>query len=131
MDNKKQIYRIIDANLNRLREGLRVCEEYYRFAKNEEDTSRKLKELRHKCKDLQDCFDKKDLFSSRNSEEDIFASGFEADENERKDMDALFGANMKRCQEAARVIEEFAKLCEKENAAQIAKSIDIIEGSAP
>lgn len=123
MENEEQIYRIIDANLNRLREGLRVCEEYFRFAKNEKKPSQKLKELRHQCKNLEENFEKGKLFFSRDSTNDLFANGFEAMENERKNIDALFSANIKRCQEAARVIEEFAKLCKKESASQIAKNI--------
>jgi len=123
MDEKTQIYRIIDANLNRLREGLRVCEECFRFAKNEKEPSQKLKELRHRCKDLQDDFEKENLFFSRNSAADIFSSGFEGTENERASIEELFCANIKRCQEASRVIEEFSKLCKKESASQIAKNI--------
>jgi thiamine-phosphate pyrophosphorylase len=123
MDDEKQIYRVIDANLNRLREGLRVCEEYFRFIKNEKETPRKIKDFRHKCRDLQDCFDEKILFSARDSINDPFSSGFEAAEGKRKNIGGLFGANVKRCQEAARVIEEFAKLPGNENASQIAKNI--------
>jgi thiamine-phosphate pyrophosphorylase len=123
MDDEKQIYRVIDANLNRLREGLRVCEEYFRFIKNEKTPSQKIKELRHKCKDLQVCFDEKILFSVRNSENDPFCDGFEAAEKTRKNAKDLLDANVKRCQEAARAIEEFAKLLENENASKIAKTV--------
>jgi len=123
MDDELQIYRVIDANLNRLREGLRVCEEYFRFVKNEKNEAKKLKELRHKCKNLQDCFDEKLLFSARNSIDDPFSSGFEALESERKTTEDLLKANIKRCQEASRVLEEFAKLCENTAASKIAKDI--------
>jgi len=123
MDEKTQIYRIIDANLNRLREGLRVCEECFRFAKNEKEPSQKLKELRHRCKNVEDDFDKEELFFSRDSDSDVFSNGFEGAESERESVEKLFCANIKRCQEAARVIEEFSKLCQKESASQNAKSI--------
>jgi thiamine-phosphate pyrophosphorylase len=123
MNDEKQIYRVIDANLNRLREGLRVCEEYFRFMKNEAEPSKKVKEIRHLCKNLEECFEKDKLFFSRDSVNDPFASGTEAKENERKNADGLFNANVKRCQEAARVIEEFAKLCGKPDAANLAKNI--------
>jgi thiamine-phosphate pyrophosphorylase len=122
-DEEKRIYRIIDANLNRLREGLRVCEECFRFAKNEKEPSQALKALRHRCKDMQKEFDKEKLFSSRDSAGDIFADGFEAGERRRETIDELFCANIKRCQEAARVVEEFAKLCRKESASRTAKNI--------
>jgi thiamine-phosphate pyrophosphorylase len=123
MDYEKHIYRVIDANLNRLREGLRVCEEYFRFVKNEKEPSQRLKKLRHCCKSLEESFKKEKLFFSRDSVNDPFATDFEARENERKDVVGLFTANIKRCQEAARVIEEFAKLCENDSASKAAKNI--------
>jgi thiamine-phosphate pyrophosphorylase len=123
MTEETQIYRVIDANLNRLREGLRVCEEYFRFMKNEVEPSKKMKEIRHLCKNLEECFEKDKLFFSRDSINDPFASGTEAKENERENPDGLFNANIKRAQEAARVVEEFAKLCGKSEAANLAKNI--------
>lgn len=123
MTDEKQIYRVIDANLNRLREGLRVCEEYFRFVKNETNPSTKIKEIRHLCKNLEEFFEKDKLFSSRDSINDPFAKGLSAKESERKNIDGLFNANIKRSQEAARVIEEFAKLVEKSEASQAAKNI--------
>jgi len=128
MNNETQIadnllYRVIDANLNRLREGLRVCEEYFRFMKNEKAPSQKIKEIRHLCKNLEECFEKDKLFASRDSINDPFASGTQAQENERTNTGGLFNANIKRAQEAARVVEEFSKLCGKSEAAEAAKNI--------
>ena len=39
--------RLIDANLNRLREGIRVVEDIFRYVYNDKQTALKLKELRH------------------------------------------------------------------------------------
>jgi len=44
---EKSIYRIIDANFNRGREGLRVIEEYCRFYLNNSQLSGRAKQLRH------------------------------------------------------------------------------------
>ena len=44
---RREISRIIDANLNRSREGLRVCEDIARFAMNSGKISRELKTVRH------------------------------------------------------------------------------------
>ena len=41
------VYRVLDANLNRLREALRVVEEYYRFIESRSDVCAGLKSLRH------------------------------------------------------------------------------------
>ena len=40
-------YRILDANLNRCTEGLRVIEEYIRFSLEDQHLSRVCKQLRH------------------------------------------------------------------------------------
>ncbi len=41
------IYRMIDANINRVSEGLRVLEDISRFILEDSDMSRSLKEMRH------------------------------------------------------------------------------------
>ena len=41
----KGVYRIIDANLNRVMEGLRVSEDIIRFSPNNEELTRSLKDL--------------------------------------------------------------------------------------
>jgi hypothetical protein len=46
MTNKNTL-RLIDANLNRLREGIRVVEDIFRYVYNDKETSSKLKTLRH------------------------------------------------------------------------------------
>ncbi|MCJ7577821.1 MAG: thiamine phosphate synthase, partial [candidate division Zixibacteria bacterium] len=45
--NKRNIYRIIDANLNRAREGIRVAEEVARLYFNDAELSTQFKSLRH------------------------------------------------------------------------------------
>jgi hypothetical protein len=44
--NKNHL-RLIDANLNRLREGIRVVEDIFRYIYNNKEISTKLKSLRH------------------------------------------------------------------------------------
>ena len=48
---EKHIYRIIDANINRAMEGLRVCEDILRFG-IDSDSSGKFKEFRHLIAEL-------------------------------------------------------------------------------
>ncbi|MBU1148426.1 MAG: hypothetical protein KKD11_08775, partial [Candidatus Omnitrophica bacterium] len=43
----QELLKIIDANLNRTREGLRVCEDIARFAVIDKKISRSLKAMRH------------------------------------------------------------------------------------
>ena len=42
-----KVYRILDANFNRSREGLRVCEEVARFVLESAALTRELKKCRH------------------------------------------------------------------------------------
>lgn len=101
--------RLIDANINRASEGVRVLEDVARFYLNREELSSKARELRHKIRKTLP-FSDSELLSSRNSEED---TGFDISQNSnldnKTDLKALISANFKRAQEAVRVIEESLK----------------------
>ena len=47
MTSLRRVRRIIDANLNRAREGLRAVEEYARFVVEDAAATERLKTLRH------------------------------------------------------------------------------------
>ncbi|MGM0462503.1 MAG: thiamine-phosphate pyrophosphorylase [Fibrobacterota bacterium] len=117
------VYRILDANMNRLREGLRVVEEYYRFYREDRETTVTLKALRHALQDMERVLGRKNLLSHRNSRKDVLSSGSSEKEQERSDMDSLFRANIRRAQEAARSIEEYSKLLEFPGVSHTAKEI--------
>lgn len=119
-----QIYRILDANLNRMREGIRVIEEYHRFANGTVDIATRLKEMRHKVRELDDGLDLGKLLQGRDSENDPFSSGVIAKESQRSSIKELLLANTRRAQEAARVLEEYLKLIDgKSSLSYIAKEI--------
>jgi hypothetical protein len=108
----KGVYRIIDANLNRVMEGIRVCEDITRFASdNNERLTLKLKDLRHEVfnaiKDLRNEH-LKELVSSR----DLHDVGIRSTESEmsRDNLVDLFLANTQRGKESLRVLEEVLKL---------------------
>jgi len=46
----KLIWRIIDVNLNRSREGLRIIEEFARFGLEDSSLSKEIKNIRHEIK---------------------------------------------------------------------------------
>lgn len=109
MIDLQKTYRIIDANLNRAKEGLRVVEEISRFVLNDAILSQKLKEVRHILTQVvTDLFCTSWLLSARKSDEDIGRIGF--DRTERENYLSLIKANMSRAQEAVRVLEEFSKI---------------------
>jgi thiamine-phosphate pyrophosphorylase len=103
--------RIYDANFNRCSEGLRVLEEIARFLLNDSDLTTRLKHVRHR---LADCFLKIEpqLFSSRDSVNDIGITSNTSTEYQRDNIPAIVVANSRRVQESLRVMEEFSKLPE-------------------
>ena len=106
-----KIFQIIDANANRLREALRVCEDITRFILSDKKTTREFKSLRHKAFLAIKKFDNSGgaLAEFRNPEKDIGKRTIKS-ETKRKDIEDIFKANIKRAEESVRVLEEFSKL---------------------
>ena len=104
MTNKNTL-RLIDANLNRLREGIRVVEDIFRYVYNDKDTSSKLKSLRH----LSRLKNYKELLETRDIKNDVLRESIKSEQN-RSDLYSILIANFKRAQESSRVLEEFCKL---------------------
>ena len=102
----KDTLRIIDANLNRLNEGIRVVEDIFRYALNHKTISSSLKQLRHKAR-VDSLYDV--LLDSRDVTNDVLrpTKKTELDRAHTKD---IIIANFKRAQEASRVLEELLKL---------------------
>lgn len=100
-----ELYRVIDANLNRLKEGIRVIEDIARYLQNDKSTASKLKALRHRSRtdDLQN------LLASRDSVNDVLRPTVES-ELQRSDVQSILIANYKRAQESSRVLEEMYKI---------------------
>ncbi len=106
----KQNLRLLDANLNRLREGIRVVEDIFRYIYNDKQTSSKLKNLRH----LSRLNNYTELLDSRNIQNDVLKTSIKS-EQIRNDLYSVLIANFKRAQESSRVLEEFTKLISIEN----------------
>ena len=100
-----QNLRLIDANLNRLREGIRVVEDIFRYIYNDKQTSSKLKQLRHLSR-----IEKYDeLLEARDITNDVLKKSIPSEQN-RENLQSILIANFKRVQESSRVLEEFTKL---------------------
>ena len=103
--NEPKLYRLVDANLNRLKEGIRVIEDINRYLYDNASITSKLKTLRHLAR-----VDKYSLFLRyRDIQNDVLKTTTES-EAKREDVPSLLLANYKRAQEAARVLEESFKL---------------------
>ncbi|MDD5432892.1 MAG: thiamine-phosphate pyrophosphorylase [Candidatus Omnitrophica bacterium] len=107
----KAINRIIDANINRAKEGLRVTEEITRFILDNRSLTEDLKKIRHSLDSILNKFPaKKELLEQRYSLRDVGFDIFVKSEFKRKDFKDIFFANMQRVKESIRVLEEFSKL---------------------
>jgi len=105
---RDKVYRIIDANLNRAAEGLRVLEDTVRFIMDDKKLTEKLKNLRHSLlKEIQALPEKDRLIASRCSAEDV---GARLKEESRRGVEQLITANFRRVEEAERTLEEYGKL---------------------
>ncbi len=112
--------RLVDANLDRLGEGLRVLEDVSRFLLNDAALSRRLKTLRHRLtRDLVPL--EQELLAARRVAEDVGAPGRSTAVSGHGDLTVLVAANSRRVQESIRVLEEFARLSDSPVAASPAK----------
>ena len=98
-------YRIIDANLNRLKEGIRVVEDIFRYFYNDKELSTKLKNLRHLSR-VENFYE---ILASRDVQNDVLRQSIKSEQN-RDNLNSILIANFKRAQESARVLEELLKL---------------------
>ena len=107
---QEQIYRIIDVNLNRVSEGLRVIEDGVRFILNDSQLAHRARQMRHSLIKMRGKIPElgpERLLKYRDSRKDVGAS---FKEEKRKNVRELIRANFKRVEEAERSLEEFSKL---------------------
>lgn len=101
-----KVLRLLDANLNRCREGLRVLEDTARFMWEDGELFESFRRERHAL----DVVTRKlypELVASRNSERD---RGRGVAEGGRERFESVVAANLRRCEESLRVLEEYGKL---------------------
>ena len=100
-------YRIIDANINRITEGLRVTEDIFRYSLECSDLQQGLKDMRHR---LTSVIDRHSVIGFRASLDDVGFSSIGSREYERSELRDIAAANLKRAEEGLRVLEEIYKL---------------------
>lgn len=105
----ESINRIIDANINRTKEGLRVLEEIARFILNSSHLTLEFKKLRHRIDALLKQLSPITLLKQRDSRKDVGRNIHIGELKRRNYQDILF-ANTQRIKESLRVLEEFSKL---------------------
>ena len=100
-----RIFQIIDANLDRAREGLRVIEDWARFGLGKNNCVARIKNFRQ-------ILGKNHLYiykQSRNYIQDQCQGLTHKDQTNRKTPEQIISSNSARVQEALRVIEEYSR----------------------
>lgn len=99
--------RVLDANINRICEGLRVIEDVFRFEFNFDNYINELKTMRHFLRENFSSDDR--LISDRDSINDK-GKKYSKIESNRKNFNDILKANFLRVEEGLRVIEEVIKI---------------------
>ena len=88
-----------------------MAEEVARLYFDDAKLSSQFKSLRHLLTRVaKNSFDEKKLLSFRDSQKDVGADSMGGLEKKRADLESIVQANLRRSQEAVRVLEEFGKL---------------------
>jgi thiamine-phosphate pyrophosphorylase len=98
--------RIIDVNINRSTEALRVLEEIARFYLDNRDFSEKLKNIRHSISTEADLA-YMELLKSRDTVNDVGVNILNP--SDRKGIASIFKANFKRLEQSLRVLCEYSQ----------------------
>lgn len=121
------LHRILDANLDRAREGIRVIEEWCRFGLYNLELADQCKQLRHELAQWH-----QPLFrQARDTPNDPGTQLTHVHEQARSNPEVLLRANLARVQESLRVLEEYSKLCDPAMATackQMRYRVYILEG---
>ncbi len=135
--SQAHVFRILDANLNRAREGLRVVEDMARFVLEDKALQKKTKSLRHKLASLflsrptlpspsragkasPGEIDRQTLIDlGRDAATDVGKDSRTISEAHRVTAADFVQANFARIEESVRVLEEFTKLLSGEKSPQL------------
>lgn len=110
--------RLIDANANRAREALRVVEDYARFHLDDKALSAELKSIRHNLMAALAAL-LPEAILHRDTAGDVGTGNKEEGELRRADLGEVVTAAGKRFGEAARALEEYAKIGDPGAAAKV------------
>ncbi|NET37975.1 MAG: thiamine phosphate synthase [Cyanothece sp. SIO1E1] len=108
--SESAVYRILDANLDRAREGIRIIEEWCRLGLNNAQFTEVCKQLRQELA----WWHKPEFRLVRDTPGDPGTDLSHPQEEQRAHIDQVLQANFCRIQEALRVLEEYGKLYQAE-----------------
>ncbi len=102
--------RIVDAAANRTGEGLRVVEDFLRFALEDRHLTEICKRLRHDLTALLAQISTQDRVTARETLRDLGTEISTPTEQQRDDLRGVVSASFKRAEQALRSLEEYSKL---------------------
>ncbi len=105
----RAVQRILDANINRAAEGMRVLEDLARFLLDRKELCGAIKQCRHEIRSIS----QSDIAWSRDTSGDVGTTHTTPCEDTREHVSDIAAAAGNRCAEALRVIEELLKLDNK------------------
>lgn len=108
------VYRILDANLDRAREGIRIIEEWCRFGLNDAKSTAECKFLRQSLAR----WHTPEIRAARDTPGDPGTDLTHPQEEQRAGLTEVLLANFCRTQEALRVLEEYSKIHSPEMAVE-------------
>lgn len=112
----QRLFRIIDANLNRAREGLRVSEDIIRFMVRDKGAAKSLKRARHSVTNTllrSKKLSLRKLVCARDTKSDVLKH-VDFQKNKKTARHVIFMSNIQRAKESLRVLEECCKIIDKE-----------------
>ncbi len=102
--------RIVDANLNRARESLRILDDYCRFVLDDKLLTETVKDLRHRLSGATAKLPSSALLAARDTPGDVGKGVTAAGEYSRESPAQVAAINLKRLQESLRSVEEYGKV---------------------
>ena len=102
-----KVWRLLDANVNRAREGFRILEDTARFVLDKPVAAQAMRGMRHGLDELIRKHYKR-LVSARDVDHDSGRSN--PAKPYKGGIRTLLAANFKRCEEALRVLEEYGRV---------------------
>ena len=120
---REDLYRIVDANFNRVRESMRVLEDFCRFSLNSKILSGAFKDMRHDLTQILtgDADFARKLLERRDNIGDVGVDLTHEHEETRDDLKSMAMAAFKRAEEGLRVIEETLKAAKRKDFSKIEK----------
>jgi len=106
--------RILDVTANRVRESLRILDDYARFVLEDRFLTAQLKSLRHDFVEVMATFPESQLLEARETLRDVGTTIETASESARRNLAHVAQVNLKRVQEALRSLEEFGKIADSD-----------------